>query len=170
MSKIKGFIKKYKITITVFAIVICIAVGIILYNYIGGLKIYHDPSLEGGVDTYEIKQLDANEYEIANVDESDIFEQYYKEFMSLLVNNPSEAWKLLTDSNKDLRYHGEYSKFLEDIKLFASTSRMNAGIDRYSYSESGHKVIVIDKSNYSYSFYEDGVWNYKVSINGQVAS
>ncbi len=157
----RNFIRENIRTI-IFVIVVLLAIGgIFLYRYIKQNQGIYEPSHENV--PKEIIKYDANEYVVYNIDKAEVFKQYYKDYMMLLINNPSKAYNKLTDETKEHVFNNSYDKFIDYVNKLDKTLLMNSKVDRYA--EDNNKFIIVDTTEASYVFYDKGVWNYEVDLS-----
>ena len=135
MSKIIDFIKKnYAFSILIVLIIIAITIFVI-FKLTNKQNLEWTP-IEGEV-FYEIKKHEANEYKIISVEDQDIANAYYREWIYLVINKP--------DKTKD--------------NVITAYS--------YKKSGANNQFIVRSSENMRYRFTENSVWNFKVDILGQ---
>ena len=154
------FIKKYKITIIIVVIIALIIGGYFGYRYyINNIGEYNPYSKTTDI---EIVNYKTNQYTVINMSEIDVYRAYYKEFMQLLADNPSQAFNMIDDDTKSSLYNNSYENFLNYQKLLDKKILKTSDITQYTRKD--NKIYVVDKYNNQYIFVEDGVWNYKVKM------
>ena len=100
------FIKKYKITIIIVVIIALIIGGYFGYRYyINNIGEYNPYSKTTDI---EIVNYKTNQYTVINMSEIDVYRAYYKEFMQLLADNPSQAFNMIDDDTKSSLYKKRY--------------------------------------------------------------
>ena len=160
MSK---FIKDNKKTITFITIVLIIVGIIFAYRYItiniGTYEPSHEPV------KIEIRKYEANEYNVVTMNKEVVYRSYYKYFINLLLNDPTKAYNMLTNETKEKMFSNDINNFLDYVNKLNKSVLRTADISRYN--DEKDKIIVVDNTEASYSFYENGVWNYTVEINKQ---
>jgi len=157
----RDFIKSNIRTI-IFVLILGLTVGgIFLYRYIKSNEGTYEPNVEKAVK--EIRKYEANEYVVYKIDKADVYRSYYKDFMRLLVNNPSLAYNKLTEETKKNKFNYSYDDFLKYVNKLDKTVLLTGEVERYS--DDKGKIILVDNTNSSYVFYEKGVWNYTVDFN-----
>ena len=160
MSK---FIKENKKTIT-FVVVVLIVVGIIFaYRYIT-LNIGTYSPAEGPA-VLEIKKYEANEYNVVTINKEIVYRSYYKDFINLLINDPKKAYEKLDTETRERLFSNSYDSFTDYVSKLDKNVLMSADISRYN--DEKDKIIVIDTTESGYTFFENGVWNYTVSLAGR---
>lgn len=165
MSKIIDFIKKnYAFSILIVLIIIAITIFVI-FKLTNKQNLEWTP-IEGEV-FYEIKKHEANEYKIISVEDQDIANAYYREWIYLVINKPEEAYKMLGSKSK--KEYDTFEKFKAWIDQFKTVKTKDNVITAYSYKKSGanNQFIVRSSENMRYRFTENSVWNFKVDILGQ---
>ena len=155
-----NFIKRYKITIIV---VILILVGIGAYF---GIKYYRenvgDYTPNGALQNYDIKNYNSNQYVVINKDNIDVYRAYYKEFMNLMANNPTQAYNKLTEETRNTLFSNDYNSFLKRQETLNKNTLLTSDITNYKVDK--NRISVIDKYGEKYTFIESGVWNYTVEM------
>lgn len=159
-----NFIKANVRTIIFVIVVTIIVAGIFLYRYIKLNVGTYSPSTE--VPKYEIKKYDANEYTVVNIKKEIVYRSYYKDYIDLMLNDPVTAFNKLTTNSKENLFSNDYNKFLDYTKKLNKSVLLSADISRFS--DDNKKIVVIDTTDSSYIFYENGVWNYTVDLMGTI--
>jgi len=159
-----SFIKKYYRSIILIGSIVLIIAGVFLYKYIIQHSGTYAPN--NGPFEYEIKQLADNQYEVVYMNDVDVYKGYHKEFVRLLLNNPIQAYDKLTDECKTNIFNNSYDNFVKYIKKLDKTVLLTSYVEKYS--KENDRIIVIDNTQSSYIFYEQGVWNYKVYLTGYI--
>ena len=96
----------------------------------------------------------------------DVYRSYYKDYIRLLLNDPTKAYEKLTDACRKEMFNNDYQKFLDFTKKLDRKALMSSDLSRYS--EQDGKIILIDTNESSFVLYENGVWNYTVFISGRM--
>ena len=161
MSK---FIKNNFKTIMFILFLGLIIGGIFLYRYIRNNTGEYVPN-DGPVE-YEIKRYEDNQYTVINIDDIDVYNSYYKEFLRLMVNNPTVAYAKLSEDCKKIAFNDNYKEFLKYTKNIDNTVIATGKVNRYRKDK--NKIYIIDNFDMGYVFTENGVWNYTVYISGRV--
>jgi len=161
MSK---FIKNNFKTIMFILFIGLIVGGIFLYKYIRDNTGEYVPN-EGPVD-YEIKKYADNQYTVINMDDFDVYNAYYKEFLRLMINNPTVAYTKLSDDCKKVVFNNDYKEFLKYTKNLDKEVMATGKVNRYRKDK--RMIYVIDNYDMGYVFIENGVWNYTVYVSGRV--
>ena len=159
-----NFIKANIRTIIFIIVVTIIVAAIFLYRYIKLNVGTYSPSTE--VPKYEIKKYDANEYTVVNIKKEIVYRSYYKDYIDLMLNDPVTAFNKLTTNSKENLFSNDYNKFLDYTKSLNKSVLLSADISRFS--DDNKKIVVIDTTDSSYIFYENGVWNYTVDLMGTI--
>lgn len=159
-------LKKYPRTVRYIIVILLVILVVLVVRY---LLTYEKPTynnVNSGPVQVTTKVYGVNEYNVISVDEVNVYTSYYKNFINLIVNDPKSAYDLLTDDCKRDRYKNDYNNFYEKVSKLDKNELLNYTIDRYSKTDD--RIIIVDSNEYSFSFYEDGVNNYTVYINGKV--
>lgn len=166
MDKAKEIIKENIIWIIILAVLLIGLIGYFLYNTFKGEEIYNDPMLnEESIPLVDYTYED-NEYRVITVENYDVFNSYYKDFITKAMNDPESSWDLVSDTEKSTRFNNEYEQYEEFLKTIINVRSATNKVEKYKVS--GSTITVIDSASYMYEFKENGVWNYKVSFKGQV--
>ena len=64
----------------------------------------------------EIKKHEANEYKIISVEDQDIANAYYREWIYLVINKPEEAYKMLGSKSK--KEYDTFEEYEEACELY----------------------------------------------------
>ena len=155
------FIKDNKKTITFIAIVLVIVGIIFIYRYVTINIGVYEPSHEPA--KIEIRKFNANEYNVVTIDKEIVYRSYYKYFINLLINNPVKAYDMLTNETKENLFDNEYNKFSDYVKKLNKSVLLKADISRYN--DEKNRIIIVDNTESSYTFYEKGTWNFTVGLN-----
>lgn len=162
-----NFIKNNKKTLLLVVIIIIVLLGIFIYHRIMSREDnvydndYGNKEPMTGVRTY-----DDNEYQIVKIEPSDVYIAYFKRFMKLLAYDPVAAYEKLSVEAKQNDYNNSYDNFYKYTQELDRKSLLTADVSRYSADDD--RIIIIDTTNVSYIFYENGVWNYTVRIMGNI--
>lgn len=159
-----NFIKKYHKTLLLILFIALVIAGIFLYRYIKDHSGEYKP--DNSPVYYEIKKFEDNQYEVVYLDEVDVFKGYHKDFVRLMINNPTLAYDRLTSDCKKNIFNDNYDDFLKYVKKLDKTVLLTSSVSKYN--KDGDRIIVVDNTDSSYVFYEKGVWNYSVYINGSI--
>ena len=159
-----------KIVIISLVIILLLIVSImVIIKIINNNKLNKSYEIDNSGEVYyEIKKNKANEYKIMNVDEEFIINSYFNYIKKILVNDKVKAYQLLNKS--DLDKYKTQEEFDNYVNKIISDDFLNRSIQKYNISGVGTRVItIIDDRNYKYVINEDGVWNIKYSIIGQLS-
>ena len=159
-----------KIVIISLVIILLLIISImVIIKIINNNKLNKSYEIDNSNEVYyEIKKNKANEYKIMNVDEEFIINSYFNYIKKILVNDKVKAYQLLNKSELDkYKTQEEFNNYVNKI---ISDDFLNRSIQKYNISGVGTRVItIIDDRNYKYVINEDGVWNIKYSIIGQLS-
>lgn len=161
-----NFIKRYQKTITFGLVVLLVLAGIFIYRTIRRNSGSYNPNV--GTVTKEVQHYEDNEYIVYQINKVDVYTSYYKDFMQLLVNDPSKAYNKLTDDSKKSMFNNDYDNFVKYYKSIDKSLLLTSTVDRYNDDRKG-KIIIVDSTESTYVFYEDGVWNYKVDLMNRIS-
>ena len=159
-----------KIVIISLVIILLLIISImVIIKIINNNKLNKSYEIDNSNEVYyEIKKNKANEYKIMNVDEEFIINSYFNYIKKILVNDKVKAYQLLNKS--DLDKYKTQEEFNNYVNKIISDDFLNRSIQKYNISGVGTRVItIIDDRNYKYVINEDGIWNIKYSIIGQLS-
>lgn len=159
------FIKKYKFTITiVLLILVGIGAFIAIKYYKNNVGVYNPYS---EIPDYVLQKQDINNYQVINKNKEDVYRAYYKEFVLLLATDTTQAFNKLESKNKEQLFGNNYERFKEYANSLNKNLLLKSDIKKYFVEEDGinKRIVIIDTTDSSYTFIENGVWNYTVSIN-----
>ena len=159
-----NFIKNNFRTIIFVLFILTIVGGVFLYKYIKENSGTYEPDNQPV--QYEMKKYEDNQYTVVNIDDVDVYNAYYKDFLKLVVNNPTLAYNKLTTECKELVFNNDYKEFLKYTKNIDKNILITGKIDRYKVDKDA--IHVIDNTNDGYLFYEHGAWNYTVYLSGKI--
>lgn len=162
----RDFIKRYQKTITFALVVLLVLASIFIYRHIRRISGKYEPSV--GTVVKEVQHYEDNEYVVYQMNKVDVYTSYYKDFMQLLVNDPSKAYNKLTDDSKASMFNNDYDKFVKFYKSIDKSLLLSSTIDRYNDEKKG-KIIIVDSTESTYVFYENGAWNYKVDLMNRIS-
>ena len=157
----RNFIRNNIRTIIFIVVIALITGGIFLYRYIKQNQGTYEPNVDHVAK--EIIKYEANQYIVYKIDKVDVYRSYYKDFMKLLATDPVKAYSKLTKDSKTHMFNDNYDKFLEYVKKLDKSVLLSGEVKRYS--DEKKKIILVDNTDSSYVFYEDGVWNYTVDLS-----
>ena len=166
MSKVVNYIKNNYIFVGIILLVIILFTVLVVVRLKDKNQNYSWSPIEGEV-SYDIKKHEANEYKIITVEDQDIAVSYYRNWIYLVVNNPEEAYKLL--SKNSLKEYDTYEKFLAWVNRYKTVNTQNNTLKGYSLKKNGghNEFVILSSENMKYRLFEYSVWNYKVEIIGQ---
>lgn len=163
MDNFKKVVRENAIIILIGVVVVSVFLVQFISRAIEGSKIYQSGN-NGEIEYIEHKFKD-NEYKVVDMDEFDIINYYYRDFITMLINNPEEAWEYIDDNNKEEKFNNDMDTFLDKAKQIVTINSKNNRIEKYR--KRNGKYTIIDSENHMYTIDDDGVWNYKVSYLGQ---
>lgn len=116
--------------------------------------------------TKDIILNDRNKFvRITEVDNSEIATQYLQEYKAILLSNPSQAYRMLTEEYRKRRFNSEKSflNYVNENKKNIQLMQMN----KYLLKKEGNynKYIITDLFNRKYLFYEIAPREYKVELD-----
>ena len=172
MDKVKEIISENKVLIIVLLVILSIGIAYFIIDYIAGKKIYNSGLNSNESVNYIEKKYDDNEYKVMRIDEVDMVQLYYKDFVNKMINNPQKAWEYTFQNgeNNSINFGKKYDVFKKELdKIITKKTNSNIVVKYLYENEDDYNIItIIDSENYKYEFYEYGVWKYKVSFRGQV--
>lgn len=166
MNDFKEEFVRYKKTIIILGIVLMLVVAFLIYRLIQSDQSY-EPDVDMGEEIPYINQTySSNEYRVMTVSDADIVSLYYRDFLDTYLNDPRSAWDLLTTENKENKFGGKYDNFLDYVDVNTTVDSKDNQVERFTYDEgiSVNTIILQDSEGYYYTFYEYGVWKYRVEI------
>ncbi len=166
MNDFKDEFTRYKKTIIILGIVLLLVVAFLVYRLLQSNQSY-EPSVDLGEEIPYINQnYSSNEYRVMTISDADIVSFYYRDFWNTYLNDPRSAWDLLTTDNKENKFGGKYDNFLDYVSVNQTTDSKNNQVERFTYDEgvSVNTIVLQDSEGYYYTFYEYGVWKYRVEI------
>lgn len=165
MSSVWKFIRENIILVAIAIIVVSIFLIGVISRLIEGSKIYNPEFMNQEKIPYVEHQYKDNEYKVIDVDEFDVINYYYRDFIVKLVDNPRLAWDYISASNKKEMFNDDRGIFVETAKKMTTVNTRNNKIVKYR--KEGRKYTIIDSEEQMYTIEDDGVWNYKISYLGQ---
>ncbi|MDE5630444.1 MAG: hypothetical protein K2I70_02475 [Bacilli bacterium] len=167
MDRVKEIVKDNIIWIIILLVLIGFIVGYNIYNYLDGKEIYNDPMVTDRESIPYINHTyEANEYRVITVEKYDVINNYYKDFINKMVNNTKLSWDYISEEEKKNRFNDKYEEYEKYVSTITTVKTLSNKVEKYKISS--NTITVIDSANNMYEFEENGVWNYKVSFNGQV--
>lgn len=168
MNKVKKIFRENAFIILLGVIIISIFLVQFISKTIENSKKYSSDLMNNGEIYYIEHKYEDNEYKVINMDEFDIINYYYRDFIKKLVNNPEEAWELLDDNNKSEVFGTDIDAFMTKVKQIVTVKTKNNKIEKYK--KQNGKYTIVDTEDHMYVIEDNGVWNYKVSYLGQSKS
>lgn len=167
MDKIKKVIKENLIWFIILIVLLLIVIVYFVINMINDKKIYNDAMLNGENIPYIPHNYGDNEYKVVTVDVYDVINSYYQKYIDKMLNDPKSAWVLLSEETKNESFNNDYREYQSYIKKNITVKTKENIVSKYRINNDG-VITVIDSENYIYEINENGVWNYTISIKGQV--
>lgn len=167
MDNFKDALKENKLIIIALILIIVVMIMVGIMNDKKEQEI-----LDGRNETkqedfsYEKRNYKVNEYQIMNMSEFDVFQDYYKDFITTLVENPEEAYyRLSADSRKEYTKE-EFVKYAKSIKTIFTKNNV---IKEQRRKIEGSRVVydIIDSEENSFTIIETAIWDYQVTIHGK---
>lgn len=168
MDNIKNLIKdNYKILlILLFSLII----GIIVYTYYNYeykkeyVRKSDNPEFSS---EYSIKKYDANQYSGVTIELKDLIYEYYKDYINKSLNNPEEAYAMLTEESKK-QFNNDIEKYKEYIKYQSSINTKNNKIIKYRENkELIPSYDIIDSEDNKFRIIENAIWDIEIEIKGK---
>ena len=165
MSRIKDYIKKNYLFVALIAFIIILVTILVVVRIVNKQKLVYDPNYEEVVPI--IKHHDANEYQVISMEDQDMAEAYYKDWVYLITNNIKEAYDKLDKKSKE--EYDTFEKFENWVKQFVTVKTKTSTLKGYRFKKDGghNEYLVSTSENMRYRFNEYSVWNYKVVIIGK---
>jgi len=165
MDKVKKFIRDNIVLLVVLLIILIVA--IIVYIITGKSVEYSYNITDEAINTpsYIEKKYDANTYQNQTIELLDLLTYYYKYYINLEINNPTEAYNLLSDESKN-KFNNNVDEYIEYVESIKTINTKDNTIAKYRETEDS-VYDIIDSENYRYTIEENAVWDFKVTIKGQ---
>lgn len=164
MDKVKKFLIENKALIIIALIFLVLAVT--LYYVINKREsvTYNGGGME---DTpYVKKEYKANEYINVEIELIDILNEYYRYFIQKKVNNPEEAYEMLTNENKSkFENVDKYKKYVEKTNTINTINNKIKEYRRSQEYKNGYDII--DSEGNKYTIIENAVWDIRIIDNGK---
>lgn len=168
MDNIKKIFRENVIIILLGIVIISVFLVQFISKQIEYSKKYESNLLNNGEIYYVEHTYEDNEYKVIDVDEFDVINYYYRDYIDKLINDPDAAWDILTDSNKKEMFGTDIDSFMKTVKQIVTVKTKNNKIEKYK-KQSG-KYTIVDSEDHMYTIEDNGVWNYKISYLGQSKS
>jgi len=165
MDNVKEFIKdNFVLLIILFTVVIA---SVIVYVVKSDEKEITYEITENEVDTpsYIEKKYDANTYQNQTIELFDLLSYYYEYYIDLELNNPNEAYELLSDESKN-KFNNNLDEYKEYINNIITIDTYNNTLIKYREVED-NVYDIIDSENYQYTIEENAVWDFKITLKAQ---
>lgn len=164
MDKVKKFLVENKGILIIALIFLVLAFT--LYYVINKREsaTYNSGGME---DTpYVKKEYKANEYINVEIELIDILNEYYRYFIQKKVNNPEEAYEMLTNENKSkFENVDKYKKYVEKTNTIKTINNKIKEYRRSQEYKNGYDII--DSEGNKYTIIENAVWDIKIIDNGK---
>ncbi len=165
MDNVKKIFRENALIILIAIVIISVfLVRIISKSFELGRR-YSSSMMNNSEIPYIEHKYEDNEYKVIDMDEFDIINYYYRDFINKLVNAPLEAWDKLSDDTQLKVFGADSDEFLVTVKKIVTIKTKNNKIEKYK-KENG-KYTIVDSEDHMYVIEDNGVWNYKVSYLGQ---
>ncbi len=159
-------LKENKKLIIVAIIVILIVVGVAIYNNVKP-KPKYDPEVNEYNDvTYIKKNYKVNEYSVVNISELDLLNAYLKKYLTLAINDPEEAFAMLSKETKESFNNNidEYKKYVNSI---TSIYTKDNEVVKYRKGEKSNQTEIVDSEKNKYIITEHSIWDIEITLNGR---
>ncbi len=165
--RLKEFVKTHKVIVIILIMLIVFSALIIFFKNREENKTYTSPEIENI--PYDKKQYAKNEYRVINMQEEDVYELYYHDFLNKMLNDKEAAWNILDSETKAEQFNDRYDNYETYLKNNITKNTHNNKVLKYQVTEMGtqRKISVVDSEGYVYTFNENGVFNYNVHIDGK---
>ena len=165
MSRIKDYIKKNYLFVALISFIIVLVIVIVVVRVVNKQKLAYEPDYEEAVPI--IKYHDANDYQVISVEDQDMAQAYYKDWVYLITNSPKEAYEKLDKKSKE--EYDTYEKFEAWLKQYITVKTKDSTLKGYRFKKDGahNEYLVSTSESMRYRFNEYSVWNYKVVIIGK---
>lgn len=165
MKTVKEFFKENKIFIIAGISIVILCIGIYYYTA-RARKIVYDKGEDKDIEYIERKYA-ANEYSPVTIELIDLLQEYYLYYIRLQVNNPDEAYDMLTDECKS-RFNNDIKEYKNYIKQINTILTLDNKVEKYRVDKYNNQIIeIVDSEQNKYTIYEYGVWDIKISIDGK---
>ena len=147
----------------IFCVILILVTGVIIEFINNKEKIFGNPVI---YEEYVIDKYEANTYIPVYVTETDMASKYLNDFKYLLMNNLEEAYNVINDSYKEVKY-ANYEDFEKKIINEYSVAFYTMSVEKYSVlNRNGYKFYYIyDKRGDLYIFKEISIMDYEVYLD-----
>lgn len=168
MDKISTFIKENKLVVILFILTVLIAVGLFIYNKSNVENLDKNLTEEEATDVpYIKKNYEVNEYHNVSIDLIDLLNDYYHDYVNKIINNPKEAYEMLTSEAKE-DFGNNYDDFKEYIDKINTVTFRTGSVKEYRTNKGRiPSYDIIDDAGNRFTIYEKSVWDYEISFEGR---
>ena len=165
MKEVKKFIKENRIFIIAGTLIVLLCIGIYFYTA-RARNIVYDKGEDNDIEYIE-RNYKANEYRPVTIELVDLLQEYYLYYLRLQVNNPDEAYNMLTDECKS-KFNNDVSEYKKYVKEINTILTLENKVEKYRVDKYNNQIIeIIDSEQNRYTIYEYGVWDFKISVDGK---
>lgn len=164
MDNVKNIIKENKLMIIALILVIIaiVTVGVLNNKKENQVKEGRNPEKIDQVEYVKVNHK-VNEYQNMVIDDLDVLEEYYEEFITLLCEKPKEAYLKLSVSSKNKYTEEEFLKYVKSIK---TVNTKNNKLTSYRKSRDSDRTYDIkDSEGNHFVLYEKAVWDYQITLD-----
>lgn len=95
----------------------------------------------------EIEQNNFNKFEFLRLSEEEIYTKYANYFINLLKNNSLEAYNMLDEQYREIRFMDDYNRFLNYVNLMNGNNKLDTEIKEISKYDNGGYIIKTKNDN-----------------------
>lgn len=95
----------------------------------------------------EIEQNNFNKFEFLRLSEEEIYTKYANYFINLLKNNSLEAYNMLDEQYREIRFMDDYNRFLNYVNLMDGNNKLDTEIKEISKYDNGGYIIKTKNDN-----------------------
>ncbi len=169
MNSIKTFIKDNKGVVIIFILTVLVAAALFIYN-----KVTYEEYTDKNLTEEEVKDIpyikknyEVNEYQNVTIDLIDLLNDYYRDYINKLINDPKTAYELLTVESKE-SFGNNYDEFKKYVDKINTLQLKTSKVAEYRTNKGRIKNYdIIDTSDNRFTIYEKSVWDYEISFAGK---
>lgn len=156
------FLKENKIVLVLILTFVIVLIAFLVYRFVNNQQkfVYNDEEY-----IMSPKKYGVNEYSLVNIDDEQMANIYLNNYKNMLISNRSEAYSLLNDEYKNLKYPTieSFNQYVDSIDF------SNIILDRYGVHKcnAGTCYYLYDKNNNEYIFRAFSVMEYEVYLDGE---
>lgn len=95
----------------------------------------------------KIEQNNFNKFEFLRLSEDEIYSKYANYFINLLKNNSLEAYNMLDEQYREMRFMDDYNRFSNYINLMNGNNKLDTEIKEISKYDNGGYIIKTKNDN-----------------------